>query len=378
MSGVTKHIAEQEKRNIISMWNKELKEINAILPQHYTSKDIVATLMRFYPHEWNSVVVKVEYYRIKEKHLERRGKKPRYEVEKPEKILESVSLYKSLMSCGTRERYAAAFDEQTRTQAEEVLWQKRKKKIERIDQKIKQAKQRTQVVTPDFIDAMIGLYNRKRTSQKDRVYILAELKKYYNIKIVRFLFKLNDTEVNEQLRDEAFYHLQSFGFQPRKRRQKYMQIHTKNRKRRWYLKNVYPKEKYDIPHNPDELEYRIKNAKEQKIKSYDYFISHSSKDSSSVQILIEHENGERKNVFCDWICDADYLKRHLLCEATLSVLKERLRQSKAILFVDSPNSRKSVWCRYELNFFASLKKPIYVISKKDIDTDNFHREYGLA
>ena len=38
------------------------------------------------------------------------------------------------------------------------------------------------------------------------------------------------------------------------------------------------------------MEYRIENAKEQKIKSYDFFISHSSKDSASVQKLIKYEN----------------------------------------------------------------------------------------
>lgn len=49
-----------------------------------------------------------------------------------------------------------------------------------------------------------------------------------------------------------------------------MQVHTKNKKRKQYLRNVYPDEKYNIPQNPNELEYRIMNAKEQKIKRYDF------------------------------------------------------------------------------------------------------------
>ena len=56
-----------------------------------------------------------------------------------------------------------------------------------------------------------------------------------------------------------------------------MRIHAKTKKRKCYLREVYPNERYDIPRNPDELEYRIENSKEQKLKSYDYFISHSSK-----------------------------------------------------------------------------------------------------
>lgn len=49
---------------------------------------------------------------------------------------------------------------------------------------------------------------------------------------------------------------------------------------------MYPFETYEIPKNPNELEYRIVNSKEQRIKEYDYFISHSRRDSSSVQKLI--------------------------------------------------------------------------------------------
>ena len=74
------------------------------------------------------------------------------------------------------------------------------------------------------------------------------------------------------------------------------------------------------------------------MKSYDYFISHSSKDSKEVQKLIYVENQQGKNVFCDWINDIDYLKRHLLCDATLKVLDEILIQSKALIFVQSENS----------------------------------------
>lgn len=99
-------------------------------------------------------------------------------------------------------------------------------------------------------------------------------------------------------------------------------------------------------------------------------ISHSSKDGTIVQKLIRAENQNGKNIFCDWINDVDYLKRHLLCEATLKVLEKRMEQSKAMIFVVSENSRNSVWCKYELNYFTELGKPIYCISKEAIDEGN--------
>ena len=146
-----------------------------------------------------------------------------------------------------------------------------------------------------------------------------------------------------------------------------MQVHTENKKRRVYLKNVYPDETFFLLQTPEELEYRINNSKEQKLKKYDFFISHSYKDSILVQKLIEHENLNGNDVFCDWINDADYLKRHLLCSATLSVIERRLEQSDALLFLYSENSIASVWCKYELNYFHALGRPIYTISADDVE-----------
>lgn len=67
----------------------------------------------------------------------------------------------------------------------------------------------------------------------------------------------------------------------------------------------------------------------------------------------------------------DYLKRHLLCKATLNVLEKRMEQSNAMIFVSSTNSHNSVWCKYELNYFKELGRPIYVIFKESIIEQSF-------
>lgn len=373
MPGVTKHIYEHDIRDILSMWNKQLKEISKVLPKEYAEEDVIALLKKFYPHEWMSVVYKYDYYTIKDRYL----RKKRYNMSKPEKLIKSVSQYRKIMNQNYRKQYSKEFDENIKAENEEKLWNKRKPKIERIDNKINQAKFKTQQMTPKYIDMLIGLYERKRTSQKDKMYIMAELKKYYNRKVINFFFKVNDTELNKQLRWIAFYHLQSFNYHPRARKQKYMQVHTRNKKRKQYLKNIYPNEKYIIPQNPNELEYRISNSKEQKIKHYDYFISHSSMDSKYVQELIIYENQLSKDVFCDWINDADYLKRKLVCNATLRVIEKRLEQSDAVIFVESNNSRNSIWCKYELNFFSEFKRPIYCIKVDDIISKNWQAIHRL-
>lgn len=372
MSGVTKHIFDKDIMDIEKMWNEQLELIQNVLPINYTKEDIICTLKYFYPHEWHSVEEKYYYYKTKDRYLKKRFGKPRYKMKEPEKLLQNVSLYKKIMSDKYRKDYNENFLIENIIYAKNLLWNKRKNKIEKINQKIEKSISKTQQVTPYFIDKLIGLYERKNTSQKDKMYILLELKKYYSSKIIQFFLKLNDTELNKQLRLNAFYHLQSFNYHPRARRQKYMKIHTQNKKRKVYLKEIYPNETYTIPKNPHELEYRIQNAKEQKIKEFDFFISHSSKDSISVQKLITFENQQGKNIFCDWINDVDYLKRHLVCDATLKVLEKRLEQSKALIFVASNSSMSSIWCKYELNYYLAFKRPMYIIDKQDIERGIFN------
>lgn len=371
MSGVTKYIFKREINDIITMWNKEIVTVAPLLPKEYTKNDLIILLKTYYPHEWKHVEYKYIYYQTKDKYIKKFYGKFRFKMPEPKSLICEASNYKKIFSERYIKLHKNNFSKEKCEESKNALFNARLPQIKRINYKIEKAIRKTQQVTPIFINQLIGLYERKNTSQKDKLHILLELKKYYCNKVIQFFFKLNDTELNKQLRFEIFSYLQEFNFTPRLRKQKYIQVNTRNKRKKNYLKNVYPNEKYTINLNPDELEYRIENSKEQKIKSYDYFISHSSKDSKEVQELIKTENKLQKNIFCDWINDVDYLKRHLLCEATLKVIEKRMKQSKALIFVKSKNSLDSIWCKYELNFFYELKKPIYIIEKDAIKKKDF-------
>ena len=366
MAGVTKHIYDRDIIEIQRMWSKHLKSIADIMPYEYSYTDVIDLLKKYYPYEWKSVEYKKLYYDKKDYYIKRHKGKIRYNMPYAETLIKRNPTYKKLISKEFCEQYNKNFSAEKQREVAESLWRKRKIKIEKVDLKIKNAKEKTQSVTPAFINQMMGLYARKTTSQHDKVYILHELIKYYNPKVIQFLFKLNDTELNIQLRKLAFARLQSLNFQPRLRGQKDMQAPTSNKKRKQYLLKQYPYEKFSLEYTPTELEYRICNGGEQQIKTYDYFISHSSVDSTIVQQLIDNLNASNKNVFCDWISDSDYLKRNLLCEATLKVIEWRLEQSDAVIFVNTKNSYKSIWCKYELNYFYELGKPIYYLTDKDL------------
>lgn len=48
-----------------------------------------------------------------------------------------------------------------------------------------------------------------------------------------------------------------------------------------------------------------------------------------------------------------------------------MKQSKALIFVQSENSLKSIWCKYELNYFLALNRPIYVVDRESIVNNLF-------
>ena len=159
------------------MWNNEIKSVTPLLPRKYTKADIIALLKYYYPHEWQSVESKYKYYRTKDKYLKRRFGKSRYNMSEPELLIQRVSAFKKIFSESYKYAHWNAYSERNRVDSSVKLWEARKYKIDRINSKIEIALSKTQQVTPSFINQLIGLYERKNTTQKDKVYILLELKK---------------------------------------------------------------------------------------------------------------------------------------------------------------------------------------------------------
>lgn len=119
----------------------------------------------------------------------------------------------------------------------------------------------------------------------------------------------------------------------------------------------------------NELEYRINNnAIEQKLKLFDYFISHTSFFSDNPCHLSNH------NIhfsFDNLIYLSIPVLLHnpvLVCDATLMVIRKRIEESKAIIWVESQKAYNSIWVKYELNYSNKLNKLVYYI-KKEFVTD---------
>ena len=265
MSGYTKHICDNNVTKAKNELNKFLISIASLLPYEYDCSEILALLHKYYPYEMFLTDERYKYYLIKEKSLISKGKKPRYKFKSLNSLISSLPKCKELVSEEYKIQHKQRFDESEYWSNIKVFSAKRDPKIKKIFDKIEKAKLKTQQVEPEFLDSLIGFYDRKNTSQKDKVHIIKELEKYYCTKVLNFFSKKVDTEYNLQLREIAFFHLQSLGFQPVLRKQKYMRIPSKNKKRREFIKNVYAKERCNIKEIPEELEYRIENSREQRV-----------------------------------------------------------------------------------------------------------------
>ena len=71
----------------------------------------------------------------------------------------------------TIKRRQETFSIQKQKEYKNLLDKRRLPKIEKRQEKIEKAKKRAQEMEPEFLDTLMGLYDRKNTSQKDKVYI---------------------------------------------------------------------------------------------------------------------------------------------------------------------------------------------------------------
>lgn len=181
-----------------------LKTLIPVLPQNYNCDTIIQLLQEYYPFDWQLINEKYEYYSIKDKSLVRFEKKKRYSMSTPLSLLQSLDIYNRIFSEQYIDDHIASFSSETYLENVRKLTALRSPKIKTRIDKLEQAKKKAQAVEPAFLDALIGLYNRKTTSQKDRIYILLELEKYYCPKVIKFLCKNVDTEYNRQLRELSF------------------------------------------------------------------------------------------------------------------------------------------------------------------------------
>lgn len=88
-------------------------------------------------------------------------------------------------------------------------------------------------------------------------------------------------------------------------------------------------------------------------KEFDIFLSHSSDDKEIIAGLTLILQDLGYNVYVDW-CDPK-LNRNNVSPETAAILRERMKQSKSLVYAFSENASNSKWMPWELGYFDGLK-----------------------
>ena len=89
-------------------------------------------------------------------------------------------------------------------------------------------------------------------------------------------------------------------------------------------------------------------------KEFDIFLSHSSSDNEIIAGITLLLQDFGYSVYVDW--NDPKLNKNNVTPGTAEILRNRMMQSKSLLYVFSENASNSKWMPWELGYFDGLKK----------------------
>lgn len=334
-----------------------IRKVLSIMPKGFTDEEFLSEFKLLYSYLWDDVCAKAKAYRRMDDGLKKKGFPKRYFFPSPAAYIKKVSApiiknkalhQKLILYAEDREKFRNSLIEKSTI--------KRAEREARLEASLKY----TQKVTPTYSNYYIQTYfHCKRTNPIDvdtRYAVLVEASKYKSPITIKFLHKVNASERNYHLRYFAFQALQKFGVKEVRLR--------KNRKRK---KKVGDKIVPTPIETPNDLIHSIYNSQLEQMKKYDLFLSHSSFDSELLLSLKSILNHCHVNVYVDWVSDRNALKRELTNANTAKTIIERLKSSKALLYIHTEASQNSKWAPWELGFFHALKRKICIYNPNNIE-----------
>lgn len=106
-----------------------------------------------------------------------------------------------------------------------------------------------------------------------------------------------------------------------------------------------------------------------KYRTYDVFLSHSSKDSELILGVKATLEDLGYSVYVDWVDDAQ-LDRSKVSEATAQLLRERMNASKTLFYVTTENAEASKWMPWECGYFDGIKEKVAIIPIRQYSFNN--------
>lgn len=237
-------------------------------------------------------------------------------------------------------------------------------KLEKRRGKTQQRERYKQHVKPTYAVSHIRAYyqTRKHAPQDidSRYLIIHELAKFKCEETITFLKRLVQCEKNVHLQHYAWECLNRLG------------VTGVHKGRRSGKKKMSHTKEFKVISTPHDLLKAIYNSQLEQMKHYDLFLSHSYRDKDKLIELKNTLNALGLNVYMDWVNDKDELIRTLTSKDTATVITERIKASKAILYVHTNSSMNSKWTPWELGFAYAIGKPVLVYK---VEASNDDPEY---
>lgn len=332
---------------------KPLTNVASMMPVGFSDLMFYSEFKNLYSYIWEDICDKYKEYNRMDKGLVRKGFPKRYYFPSPNNYLKKISAPQINKIRKLHLSPSFIIDEEKRKTIRKKLQKECIQKVINRNIKLQENLQYIQLTTPEYSNYYIDTYFKSKKSNPTdvdtRYAVLMEASKYKSPATIKFLHRVNASERNFNLRHFAFLTLQKFGVKEVRLR--------KNQKGNKRLGDIATPLKIETP---DDLLNFIYNSQLEQAKMYDLFLSHSSLDSVLLLEMKAILNSDDINVYVDWVCDRNSLKRELTNVNTAKVIIERLNSSKALLYIHTSSSFNSKWTPWELGYFHALKNKICV------------------
>lgn len=104
-------------------------------------------------------------------------------------------------------------------------------------------------------------------------------------------------------------------------------------------------------------------------RAYDVFLSHSVRDGELVLGMKSTLEDLGLSVYVDWIDDPQ-LDRSRVTVATAEGLRQRMRASKSLFFLTTPNAAASKWMPWECGYFDGTKEKVAIVPVQATSSDD--------
>lgn len=343
-------------------FKKPIHIVASLMPQEFSDDDFIATFKRLYPYMWSDLEKQYLYWHGKNEYLIKHGKKSRYNFRKPYNFILDCSYHVRKNLRKNHERTILSDGEKAKIEAE--ILADSLKKVKKKQNKLLSKLHYVQEIEPQYTQAFIDHYFNTNDLH-ERLEIIRELSKYKSDKIIKFFYKVNACTRNFSLKEESMRYIQGLGLP--------FVLRRKKKGKTTFIDNEIVKNES----SPEELRKRLYVDKLERLKVFDVFISHNSKDEDKIIDFFKLLNEKHYVAYIDWVNDKFDLKREWCNASTAEVIKERIRQSRVFVLYLTEQTLKSQWCPWELGYADALGKKICIFQrfKSDSKIPEFYSAY---